>query len=61
MGYIDPMVFGLISQIGYLVLFAFVSGFMFFFKPIKRWVNRLLGRPRSRPIVKKEGDPDIIN
>ncbi len=44
MGYIDPGAFGLIAQIGYLALFAVVSGLAFFFKPIKRWVKRVFHR-----------------
>ena len=47
MGYIDPGAFGLISQIGYILLFAIVSGFMFFFKPIKTWLNKLFRRRQS--------------
>jgi hypothetical protein len=44
MGYLDPGIFGMISQIGYVLLFAVVSGFMFFFQPLKNLYNRVLGR-----------------
>ena len=47
MGYIDPGAFGLISQIGYLLLFAVVSGFMFFFKPIKNLFTKRFKRQSS--------------
>ena len=44
MGYLDPGIFGMISQIGYVLLFAVVSGFMFFFQPIKNLYTRIFGR-----------------
>ena len=49
MGYIDPGAFGIISQIGYVVLFALVTGFMFFFNPIKRGVSRFFRRAKTEP------------
>jgi hypothetical protein len=52
MGYLDPGIFGMISQIGYVLLFALVSGFMFFFQPIKNVLNvfnRMLGRSTAKP------------
>ena len=56
MGYIDPAAFGVISQVGYLILFALVTGFMFLFNSIKRGLSRLFHRtaldttsPRSDP------------
>ena len=48
MGYIDPGAFGLISQIGYVILFALATGFMFFFNPIKRGLKRLLRRGNTQ-------------
>ncbi len=47
MGYIDPGAFGLIAQIGYVLLFAVVSGFMFFFKPIKNLLKKRFKRQSS--------------
>jgi hypothetical protein len=44
MGYIDPGTFGIVSQIGYLILFVFASVFLFFMKPLRRAVDKLLGR-----------------
>jgi hypothetical protein len=47
MGYLDPGIFGMISQIGYVLLFALVSVFMFFFQPIKNAVSRVFKRQAS--------------
>jgi len=44
MGYIDPGLFGIISQLGLALVLTGVSVFMFFFKPIKRTFLRLIGR-----------------
>ena len=44
MGYIDPGLFGIISQMGLAIALVFVSVFMFFFNPIKRWFMRLFKR-----------------
>jgi hypothetical protein len=48
MGYLDPGIFGMISQIGYVLLFAVVSGFMFFFQPIKNLFDRMTGRGAAK-------------
>ena len=47
MGYIDPGIFGMISQIGYLLFFAVVSGFMFFFQPLKNLYGRIFSRGQA--------------
>jgi len=57
MGYIDPGAFGLISQIGYVILFALVTGFMFFFNPIKRGMSRLLHRGDTQTHSSNDGAP----
>jgi hypothetical protein len=44
MGYLDPGIFGMISQIGYVLLFAVVSAFMFLFQPLKNLFGRVFGR-----------------
>ena len=44
MGYLDPGIFGMISQIAYVLVFAVVSGLMFFFQPIKHMFDRLFKR-----------------
>ena len=49
MGYIDPGAFGLISQIGYIVLFAVVSGFMFFFNPLKKLARKIFKKQVATP------------
>jgi hypothetical protein len=40
MGYLDPGLFGVISQVGLVVLLAVVSLFMFFLNPIKKFFNK---------------------
>lgn len=46
MGYIDPGAFGIVSQIGYLVLFVFASVFLFLLKPLRRTADKLLGKTK---------------
>jgi len=41
MGYVDPGAFGILSQIGYVVLFSVGSVLMFFFEPIKKGLYKL--------------------
>jgi hypothetical protein len=43
LGYIDPNFFGVISQIGFIIFFSVLSGFLFFFKTIKRFFTWLFG------------------
>ncbi len=47
MGYIDPGIFGMITQIGYVLLFGLVSGLVFFFQPVKNLYNRLFKREQA--------------
>jgi hypothetical protein len=49
MGYIDPGLFGIISQIGYVVLFGLVSGLLFFFRPLKNVFSRVFTRQLPPP------------
>lgn len=44
MGYVDPGLLGIISQIGFVLLFAEVSAFMFFLDPLKKVLCRLVRR-----------------
>ena len=44
MGYLDPGIFGMISQVGYVLLFAAVSALTFFFQPLKNLFNRVFRR-----------------
>jgi hypothetical protein len=37
MGYIDPGLFGIISQIGLALGLVIISAFAFLFKPFKKW------------------------
>jgi uncharacterized iron-regulated membrane protein len=56
MGYVDPGAFGLISQIGYILLFAIVSGFMFFFNRLKSMVKRLFSPKSAKNARPEPGD-----
>ncbi|MCJ7518941.1 MAG: hypothetical protein MUO42_04635 [Anaerolineaceae bacterium] len=40
MGYIDPGLFGIISQIGIALGLVIVSAFAFFFKPFKKLFSK---------------------
>ena len=45
MGYIDPNALGIISQIGYMIVFVATTSLLFFFRPIKRFFRRITGKP----------------
>jgi hypothetical protein len=47
MGYLDPGLFGLISQLGVSLLFIAATAFMFFFKPIKKVFNKAFNKEQS--------------
>ena len=56
MGYVDPNLFGIVAQIGSVVLFLLVSGFLFLPKKLKKmWQGRIardktkLETPRKHP------------
>ncbi len=51
MGYLDPGLFGMLSQIGLTVLLLVVSGFAFFFKPIKKMIARIFKRENADKIT----------
>ena len=44
MGYVDPGSFGVLSQIGYVMLLTIMTGLMFFFSPIKKAIRKLRKR-----------------
>ena len=44
MGYVDPGSFGVLSQIGYVILLTIMTGLMFFFSPIKKTIRKLRKR-----------------
>ena len=48
MGYLDPGIFGILSQVGLAILLIVVSAFTFFLKPIKNAFKK---------IFKKKADP----
>jgi hypothetical protein len=55
--YIDPGTFGLIAQIGYMLLFGALSALLFFFRPIKALFYRIMGRePESKTDTPKSDD-----
>lgn len=41
MGYLDPGLFGMLSQVGLALFLVLVSVFTFFFKPVKKFAKRL--------------------
>lgn len=56
MGYIDPGMSGVVSQLGYIVLFVITSGLLFFLKPLKNGVLRMLERqPAADDTNQKQG------
>lgn len=57
MGYIDPGTFGIVSQIGYLILFIFASVFLFFMKPLRRTADKLLGRTKPEDTAQDSDVP----
>ena len=59
MGYLDPGLFGLLSQVGLTILLLLVSAFAFFFKPIKRFFLMLIKREKSGQDEPAPGDNPI--
>jgi hypothetical protein len=51
MGYIDPGLFGLLSQIGVVFFLVVVTGFTFFSKTIKRIFTKVfkIGKDEVKP------------
>jgi len=47
MGYIDPGLFGILSQIGAALLLVVVTAFAFFTKPIKKFFSKLSKKDQS--------------
>ena len=41
MGYLDPGLFGILSQVGLAVFLVLVSVFTFFFKPVKKFFLKI--------------------
>jgi hypothetical protein len=58
MGYLDPGLFGMLSQVGLTVLLLAVSAFTFFFKPIKKAFLRLIkGKKAEEEPAPSNEDP----
>lgn len=53
MGYIDPGLFGIVSQLGLTILLILGSVFMFFFNPIKKFFLRIFGKDVENTIAKE--------
>jgi hypothetical protein len=50
MGYLDPGLFGILSQVGLGIFLLAVSAFAFFFRPIKKFFARLFkGKKLDQP------------
>lgn len=56
MAYIDPGSFGLISQIGYALLVAVVTGFMFPVNALRKMLKRLFNRSPVRNASDKSSE-----
>jgi hypothetical protein len=41
MGYLDPGLFGILSQVGLTIFLLVTSTFVFFFKPIKKFFSKI--------------------
>jgi hypothetical protein len=58
MGYLDPNIFGIVSQVGFVVFFGITTMFVFFSKTMKMMISnivRVLLR-RSPSLVREEED-----
>ena len=49
MGYLDPGLFGILSQLGLAAFLVVVSAVTFFFKPIKTLFKRVFKKDRAEP------------
>jgi len=56
MGYIDPGLFGMVSQLGLTILLILGSVFMFFFNPIKKFFLRLFNKDVKNNADKESGN-----
>ncbi len=58
MGYLDPGIFGILSQAGLAILLIAVSIFTFFMKPIKKAFKKIFkGNTQERPADSPADDP----
>jgi hypothetical protein len=57
MGYLDPGLFGILSQVGLTVFLLVTSAFVFFFKPIKKFFFRIFkGKSVDQPAAPTSED-----
>ena len=61
MGYLDPGLFGLFSQVGLAIFLVVVSAFTFFFKPIKKVLSRLFKRENPNHSQPHSNDDKIVH
>jgi len=55
MGYLDPNIFGIVSQVGFVIFFGITTMFVFFSKSMKAACARLVrGLLRQAPSVNEE-------
>ncbi len=59
MGYLDPGLFGLLSQVGLAVFLIAVSAFTFFFKPIKKFFTRIFKGEEPNKSETSKNDSEI--
>jgi len=62
MGYIDPGAFGLVSQMGYFLIFTVASVFLFVWRPVKDMLGKWhkpgdLEQPQAIRVPKRDEDP----
>jgi hypothetical protein len=60
MGYIDPALFGVLSQLGVVFLFVLVSAITFFRRRLTKLINKLVARVRRMSRKRQTDDPDGV-
>jgi hypothetical protein len=58
-GYIDPGSFGLISQIGYMILFTCVTWFILLTRPVRGLIARFFRMLRPNSTAKKRAESPV--
>ncbi len=57
MGYLDPGLFGMLSQVGLMLLLVVVSAFTFFFRPIKKFFRRIFKKEnQDKPVASSDAN-----
>jgi hypothetical protein len=57
LAYVDPGTAGLLFQMGYIVITSIIAGLAWFFRPIKAFFLRLIGKAKP-PEVSQESEDD---